>query len=626
MRLWASLTCRTSRPKRGGDMAKLEKVDVVIVGAGASGSVYAAVLAKAGKKVVVLDQGPDWKASDLISSDFWGRRIKTAGAPFLLEGKNPVGYAYQSGWGVGGAVLHYFANLPRMLPNDFKIKSEHNRALDWPISYQDVAPYYDKVARDIGVSGNAKAEEIWRPAGEPYPMPPMKTFRHGEIWLKGFEAAGIRMVPAAVGMNSTEYKGRPACIYDGWCHVGCPTGALSNPLVTYLADARKAGAEVRARSTVTRVLTNPQGTRVTGVEYYDDKKERQVQEASVVVLAAWSAQNPRLLLNSATDRHPRGLANTSGLVGRYMMCHYSSGTWALFDEDVQNHLGTTGAQFMSYDRYGKTAHPGVFGSSFIVAGTALKTSDLGGFANARLDLFGPELHAFMKHAARQDPPQLRPGRGRAVERQLRGGPSHRQGHRRQGSVVGARQHADHPPHGRHHHGHRRGQLGGQQLRADPRAAEPLSRRAGHLPHGRSVESDLHDLCPLAARRRAARGEVEGGRPLRSARASAFSLLALANLLWAGNWVIGRALRDAFEPLALNFWRWLIAALVLAPFALPELARTRATLRRHAGLLALLALTGVAVFQTLVYLGLKTTTAMPCCSTLPPRCSCCCAPG
>src|SRR5438477_267376 len=96
---------------------------------------------------------------------------------------------------------------------------------------------------------------------------------------------------------------------------------------------------------------------------------------------------------------------------------------------------------------------------------------------------------------------------------------------------------------------------------------------------------------------------------RQLRASAFSLLALANLLWAGNWVIGRALRDAFEPVALNFWRWLIAALVLAPFALPELARARVTLRRHAGLLALLALAGVAVFQTLVYLGLKTTTAI-----------------
>ncbi|HYU70463.1 MAG TPA: GMC family oxidoreductase [Burkholderiales bacterium] len=381
-------------------MAKLEKVDAVIAGAGASGSVYAAVLAKTGKKVVVLEQGPDWKLSDLISSDFWGRRIKTAGAPFLLEGRNPVGYSYQSGWGVGGAALHYFANFPRLLPNDFKVKSEHNRGLDWPISYQDLAPYFDKVARDVGVSGDARAEEIWRPAGAPYPMPPMKTFRNGDIWLKGFAAAGIRMVPAAVGMNSTDYKGRPACIYDGWCHVGCPTGALSNPLVTYLADARKAGAEVRAWSTVTRVLTNAKGTRVTGVEYYDHKKEKQFQPASVVVLAAWSAQNPRILLNSANGAHPKGLANRSGLVGKYLMTHYSSGTWALFDENVENHMGTTGAQYMSYDRYGKTSHKGAFGSSFIVAGTAMKTSDLGGFANARLDLFGPELHAFMKRAAR----------------------------------------------------------------------------------------------------------------------------------------------------------------------------------------------------------------------------------
>src|SRR5204863_309793 len=83
----------------------------------------------------------------------------------------------------------------------------------------------------------------------------------GDIWLKGFESAGIRMVPAPVGMNSTEFKGRPACLYDGWCHVGCPIGALANPLVTYLGDARKAGAEVRASSTVTRVLTDANGRR-----------------------------------------------------------------------------------------------------------------------------------------------------------------------------------------------------------------------------------------------------------------------------------------------------------------------------------------------------------------------------
>jgi choline dehydrogenase-like flavoprotein len=375
-----------------------EKVDVVIVGAGASGAVYASVLAKAGKKVVVLEAGPDWQLTDLISSEMWGRRIRPAGAPILLDGKHPFGYAGQAGWGVGGAALHYFANHPRYLPNDYKIKSEHNRGLDWPISYEDVAPFYDRVAQDVGMSGDAKAEEIWRPAGQPYPMPPMKTFRHGEIWRKGFESLGIRMVPAPVGMNSTEFKGRPACIYDGWCHVGCPTGALSNPVVTYLGEARKAKAEVRALCTATRVLTNSQGTRVTGVEYYDEKKQRQVQEANVVVVAGWSGTNSRILLNSATDKHPKGLANANGLVGKYMMTHSIAGINAMFDEDIQNHLGTIGAQYMSYDRYGKTAYPGAaFGSTYITCGAAQKTHD---FANTRPDLFGPELHAHMKRAAR----------------------------------------------------------------------------------------------------------------------------------------------------------------------------------------------------------------------------------
>jgi choline dehydrogenase-like flavoprotein len=119
-----------------------------------------------------------------------------------------------------------------------------------------------------------------------------------------------------------------------------------------------------------------------------------------VVLAAWAAQNPRLMLNSSTDKHPKGLANASGLLGKYMMAHYASGTWAIFEEDVENHMGTIGAQFMSYERYAKDSHKGVFGSTYIVAGTALKTSDLAGSANARADLFGPALADFMKSAKR----------------------------------------------------------------------------------------------------------------------------------------------------------------------------------------------------------------------------------
>lgn len=374
-----------------------EKVDVVIVGAGASGSAYAATLAKAGKKVVLLDNGPDWKSEDLISSEMWGRRIRPAGPPFLLEGKNPFGYVGQAGWGVGGAALHYFANFPRYLPTDFKMKSEHNKGLDWPISYEDVAPYFDKVADEVGVSGDAKSEEIWRPAGKPYPMPPMKVFKAGQIWKKAADSVGMRLVPAAVGMNSKEFKGREACIYDGWCSSGCPTGALANPIVTYLLEARQAKAEVRAMSTVTRVLTNAEGTKATGVEYFDAKRERQVQEASVVILAAWTGQNPRLLLNSATDKHPNGLANRSGLVGKYIMTHHIANAWALMDEDIEPHLGTVGAQYMSYDRYAKTTNPNAFGSSYIVAGTSFKMHD---YAGSRPDVFGAELATYMKRATK----------------------------------------------------------------------------------------------------------------------------------------------------------------------------------------------------------------------------------
>ena len=167
-------------------MAAQEKVDVAIVGAGASASVFASVLARAGKKVVMLEQGPDWKNGDLISSEIWGWQLKTVN-PAILEGKDRLGYSYNAGWGSGGAATHYFAMFPRLLPSDFNMKSAYGRGLDWPFSYDDLAPYYDRVAQDIGVSGDAKAEERWRPPGQPYPMPPIRSFRHGDVWLKGFE-------------------------------------------------------------------------------------------------------------------------------------------------------------------------------------------------------------------------------------------------------------------------------------------------------------------------------------------------------------------------------------------------------------------------------------------------------
>lgn len=381
-------------------MATLEKVDVVIIGAGAAGGIYAAQLVKAGKKVVLLDQGPEWERGDLISSEIWGRRLKYGGPPVVLDGKHPVSHGFNTGRGFGGAALHHFANWPTMLPADFKMKSLYGRGLDWPITYADLQPYYERVADEVGVSGDAESEKTWRPVGRPFPMPPLKSFRHADIWRKGFSEVGMKVVPMSNAINSVDYKGRPACVYDRWCNAGCPIGALAHPLVTYLGEALEKGAQARGYSYVTRVLTDDSGKRATGVEYFDRNKQKQVQPASVVVMAAFAAQNPRILLNSSTSRHPNGLGNSSGLVGAYMMTHMGAGVWGMFDEDVQNHMGLDAGLLASYDRYAKDTRKEAFGSTYWFMGIAQKPNDILGYANSRLDIFGQKLHTFMKDAAR----------------------------------------------------------------------------------------------------------------------------------------------------------------------------------------------------------------------------------
>jgi choline dehydrogenase-like flavoprotein len=298
---------------------------------------------------------------------------------------------------------------------------------------------------------------------------------------------------------------------------------------------------------VTRVLTNSQGTRVVGVEYYDQKKERQVQEASVVVLAAWAAQNPRILLNSATDKHPKGLANSKGLVGKYMMTHFSSGTSAIFDEDVENHMGTTGAQYMSYERYAKTSHKEGFGSTFIVAGSALKTNGLGGFANARLDLFGADLDAFMKRAKRgfsrigafgEELPNIENRIELVGDKDEFGMPLAKIIHNydkdaeavwnanfAEGLEIAKAANAKEVWSARGNmptihlmggtnHGDGYGQLGGRQLRSNPRDPKPLHCRAGHFCDCRRFQPDLHNLRSLAARGRAVGIAMEHGRRMK----------------------------------------------------------------------------------------------------------------
>lgn len=377
----------------------MEKVDVIIVGSGAAGSVLAAKLAEAGKKVVALEGGPEHAAKDLYSSQIWARRVKWFGPTTMTGGKDPISVNFGSGWGTGGAALHHYAVWLRRHADDFDMRTRFGRGLDWPISYDDLRPYYDEIQKEVGISGDAEAE-VWRPAGEPYPMPPRRMFAQATLIANGFSKRGLRTSPLPMAINSVEYKGRPACLYDGWCDAGCPILALANPLAVYLPQARKAGAEIRHSSYVTRVLTNGKGDRVSGLEYYDSKGQRCLQQARVVIVAAYSFQTPRILLNSATAKQPKGLANSSGLVGKYMMTHSSANIFGLFHNETENYRGTVGGQLLSQEDYMKDIRRGYVNSAQWLIGNALKPNDLLGIADTRPDLFGDDLHKFMRTAAK----------------------------------------------------------------------------------------------------------------------------------------------------------------------------------------------------------------------------------
>jgi choline dehydrogenase-like flavoprotein len=378
----------------------MEAVDVVVVGSGAAGSVYAAVLAEAGKKVLVLERGPARKLSDLYSSQIWARRLKWASPHVVENGPDSIWFNFNAGQGYGGAAIHHYAVWPRMHAEDFRERTLYGRSLDWPFEYSELRPFYDQVQRDVGMSGDAK-KEIWRPPGDPYPLPPVLISNHGKTLARGFDALGMHTSPIPIAVLSQPYNGRPACLWDGWCDAGCPIGALANPLVVYLPRATKAGAKLQANAAVTRVLTDNTGKHATGVEYYTPAGERVVQPASAVVLCAFTVENARILLNSANKDHPHGLGNSSGLVGRYLMVHPAVGINGMFPDDMQNYLGATGGQIFCQDPFAKNSDPGgAFGSRQWEIGLALKPNDLLGIAMTNPTVFGADLHKFMQDGAR----------------------------------------------------------------------------------------------------------------------------------------------------------------------------------------------------------------------------------
>ncbi|MGB6830920.1 MAG: GMC family oxidoreductase [Terracidiphilus sp.] len=310
-----------------------ETVDYLIVGVGSAGGVLLQRLARAGFKVVGLEAGPFWDTERDWVSDEKGSHELYWNDLRIIGGSDPLALgANNSGKGVGGGSVHWAAFTPRFHPSDFRVYTEDGVGADWPISYWDLKPYYELLERELPVAGPA-----WFPWGDPHghPYGPHPLGGVGDVLVRGSTKLGIRTVAGGpVAILSASHGDRPHCIYRGFCLQGCKVGAKASTLITHVPDAIAHGAEIRAHSMAARITLRSDGL-ADGVLYYDREGNEHFQSAHAVIVAGYAIETPRLLLNSACSGHGRGLANSSGTLGRFLMAQAGNVVAGRFPELIR---------------------------------------------------------------------------------------------------------------------------------------------------------------------------------------------------------------------------------------------------------------------------------------------------
>jgi len=348
-----------------------EEVDFVVIGSGAAGAVMAKQLAVAGFSVVVMEQGP-WGAyghEQDYSKDELSNRFPAEDDMLLSDpgkqrntfrrnaGEKAEAGNHNYGCVVGGGTVTYGASSWRHLPWEFDEASRFGTMAgtgiaDWPLTYDELEPYYTQAEWEIGISGPNIKSSLIAPMSKPYPCKPLPLKSSGALLMKAADKLGLVVTPNVAAIITEPYNGRSACINCGMCSgYGCQVKARSSSAVALLPIAVATGnCEIRAFSYVREINVDASG-KATGVTYFEKKNNnREVfQKAKCVVLSANGTETPRLLLLSKSARFPNGLANSSGLVGKYLMSGNGGGASGLFAQPLNEYKGcVTGAALLSF--------------------------------------------------------------------------------------------------------------------------------------------------------------------------------------------------------------------------------------------------------------------------------------
>jgi len=330
------------------DRTPSDDADVCVVGSGVAGALVAYSLAKRDHDVVVLEAGPRFDPSSRLEQmeealrpegsirDVWemgGQRDRYTSSGGVYYGLNTTRVK-----GVGGTTLHWLGITPRLHQKDFEMNTRYGLASDWPISYEQLRPYYALAEQEMGVAGGTD-NPFAPPRETDYPMPAFPPSYSDSLFADACDELGITMHSVPQARNTETYDGRSACVGYGTCIPVCPSGAKYSADV-HVSKAEEHGARVIDRAPVQRLEHDDRGVSVTAAMYTTPDGAHQRQTADRFVLAAGAVEIPRLLLLSASDQYPDGLANTSGVVGKYFMDQPIVSITAEIDEPTnQNPIG-----------------------------------------------------------------------------------------------------------------------------------------------------------------------------------------------------------------------------------------------------------------------------------------------